>query len=508
MTNMKLQFLSIFTAFLFFPFQSKAQEINTINYDSLSKYINEAFNDFELNGLSLMIIQNDSIVFEKNMGTAGFHKNVSSQSVYNIASCTKAFTGAAMAKLVDEHKMNWDDLVIDYLPDFKLADPYITSHLTIEDLLTHRSGLGTFYGDLLWYETDRTTDDVISRLQYLPITNRFRNQYGYQNTMYMVAGKVLEKVSGYTWDDYIKTNFLSPLKMYSTAINGRELSKQQDIAYPMIKGKVIDITMMNSHAAASLFSSTNDLSHWVRMLLNNGIFDGDTVLTSRTIQDMMAPRFVKSVSGLRKMSGAQFSTYALGWNAWDHHGKKVVEHAGGMPGYISQVTLVPQENLGIVILTNTLSNLPTALEMYILDLYLKDQVTDWAAVFLNFKERNEKAEKKELKEREESRVKNSQPSLPLESYTGLYEDKMYGRAEVSLKNGQLQVVFLPTKNVFHAVMEHWHFDTFRVEFADPFLPAGYIVFSFDSKMNIEGFKIDLKSNDFHFFNLDFKKMND
>jgi len=487
---------------------SQAQKNKNIDFDSLGIYIDSAFVHFDLHGISVMIIKNDSIVFDKNLGTAGYDKNVSSQSVYNIASCTKAFTGAALAKLVDEHKVRWDDLVIDYLPEFKLADPYISSHLTIEDLLTHRSGLGTFYGDLLWYETNRSRKDVIERLQYLPINNRFRNQYGYQNTMYMVAAEVLEKVSGQTWDDYIKSNLLEPLKMVNTKVNGSELNKSQEIAYPMIDGEIVNITMKRSHAAASLFASTNDLSQWVKMLLNHGVLGSDTILLPHVVDDMMAPRFIKSVSGLRKMTGAQFSTYALGWNAWDHAGKKVVEHAGGMPGYISQVTLVPQENLGIIILTNTLTSLPTALELYILDLYLKDKTTDWSAMFLNFKKMGEKAENVELKDREESRVLNTKPSLSLDKYVGVYEDKMYGQAEVSLKDDQLQIVFLPTKKVFYGDMEHWHYDTFKVAFDDPFLPAGYITFSFDSKRNIEGFKIDLKSNDFHFFNLDFKKLDE
>ncbi len=501
-TKLILSFVFIF----FLHYQSTAQENKSVDLDSLEIYIDSAFINFNIHGISIMIIKDDSIIFDKNMGNAGYSKEVSSNAVYNIASCTKAFTGAAMAQLVNEQKIAWNDLVIDYLPEFKLEDPYITSHLTIEDLLTHRSGLGTFYGDLLWYETNRTTKDVIERLQYLPITNRFRNQYGYQNTMYMVAGEILEQLSGQSWDDYMKTHIFEPLKMTNTQVNGKELDKKQEIAYPMIDGEIVNITMKQSHAAASIFSSTNDLSQWVRMLLNNGILDGDTILPSHVITDMMAPRFIKSVSGLRKMTGAQFSTYALGWNAWDHNGRKVVEHAGGMPGYISQVTLVPQENLGIIILTNTLTGLPTALELYILDLYLKDKTTDWAAMFLNFKKMGEKADSVRLAAREESRIKDTKPSLPLESYVGIYKDKMYGQAEVSLEDGKLKIVLLPAKEVFTATMDHWHYDTFKVAFKDPFLPAGYITFNFDSKRNIEGFKIDLKSNDFHFFNLDFRKL--
>ncbi|NPD86257.1 serine hydrolase [Lentimicrobium sp. L6] len=501
--NLNRGFLTVCISLLFL--NGFAQ--NPANHpDTLDTYLTKAFTDFELHGLSVMVIKDDKVVFDKNWGTAGYGEDVGSESLYNIASCTKAFTGAAMAKLVNDGLLHWDDLVIDYLPEFKLADPYITTHLTIEDLLVHRSGLGTFYGDLLWYETNRTDEDVIERLQYLPITNRFRDQYGYQNTMYMVAGEILKKVTGQTWEEYIQENLLDPLKMESTVTCGNKLEEGSNIAYPMIDDKEIGFSMKRHHAAASIFSSTADLSLWVRMLLNNGIIEEDTILPAHVIRDMMAPRTMKSVNGLRRMTGAQFSTYALGWNAWDHNGEKVVEHAGGMPGYISQVTLVPQENLGIIILTNTLTSAPTAMELYILDSYLKEESTDWASMFVGFKTRGEKAEKEALVRREESRVLDTEPSLEIEKYLGTYEDKMYGKAIISLKDKQLHLVFEPAKEMFYSDMEHWHFDTFKVHFADPFLPAGYVSFDFDSRRNIEGFKIDLKSNDFHFFNLDFKKL--
>jgi len=473
--------------------------------DSLTQYIDRAFVDFDLHGLSVLIVKNDEVVYDKNWGTAGYEKKVESDYVYNIASCTKAFTGAAMAKLVHDGYLHWDDLVIDYLPSFKLKDPYITNHLTIEDLLTHRSGLGTFYGDLLWYETNYTNTEVIERLQYLPITNRFRDQFGYQNTTYIVAAEIINKVTGKSWEEYMKEHFLSPLRMDETATCGNDLTDQK-IAYPMIDGKEIGCSMKRSHAAASLFSSTQDLSRWMRMLLNQGIIDNDTILSAQVIKDMMTSRRIKNIGGLLRMSGAQFNTYALGWNVFDHQGKKVVEHGGGMPGYISKVCLVPQENLGIVILTNTLSSFPSALQMYILDLYLKEEAKDWANLFLGFKERGEKYEAEGLEARNVSRIPDTQSSLPIEDYVGIYEDKMYGKATVSMEGKNLYMVFEPAKEMFFSDMEHWHYDTFKVQFADPFLPAGYVTFNFDSKRNIEGFKIDLKSNDFHFFNLDFKKV--
>lgn len=493
---------------LVITFFSTSQAQNpAAHQDSLYQYISQAFDTFQLHGLSVLIVKNDSLVFDHHWGDAGKGQQVESESVYNIASCTKAFTGAAMAKLVNEGLIHWDDLVIDYLPNFKLEDRYIASHMTIEDLLSHRNGLGTFYGDLLWYETDRSNEDIIERMQYLPITNRFRDQFGYQNVTYIVAAEILEKVTGRSWEDYMEQEILLPLKMNHTATCANELIPDQKIAYPMIDDEIIGFSMKHPHAAASLFSNTQDLSRWMRMLLNNGVIEGDTILNAAIIQDMMNSRRVKNVNGLLRMAGAQFNTYALGWNMYDHNGKKVVEHGGGMPGYISKVCLVPQEDLGIVILTNTLSSAPTALQMYILDSYLKEESYDWVKLFADFEKRGKKAEKEEQAQRDSTRILNTTPSLELEQYVGTYEDQMYGKATITLKSDQLHLVFEPAKNMFFSDMEHWHYDTFKVKFADPFLPVGYVTFSFDSRRNIEGFKIDLKSNDFHFFNLDFKSVN-
>jgi len=477
-----------------------------LNAKKLDKEIQQAFTDFELNGLSVLILQDYKVIFNKSYGTRDLNNPVSSNSLYNIASVTKAFTGASMAKLVNEGKIKWDDLVIDYLPDFKLADPYITTHLTIADLLSHRSGLGTFYGDLLWYETNRSNADIIHRMRYLPVTNRFRDQFGYQNDMYIVAGEILEKVTGQSWEDYVQENILTPLQMNNTRTSGNKLNANQELAHPIINHKAVDITMKKPHAAASFFSSTNDLSHWAQTLLNHGIYQGDTILKPQVVSDMFTARTLTPIAGLKKMAGAHFSNYALGWSVWDYHGTRVVEHAGGMPGYISQLTLLPEKNIAIIILTNTLSSFPTGLEYHILSQLMADDSTDWLAFFKKLKDRGEARDKAELEKREASRIEGTSPRLKLEDYTGTYEDKMYGKAEITLENGKLHLVFVPAKHIFYSDMEHWDFDTFKVKFADEFLPAGYVSFNFDSWNKITGFKIDLKSNDFHFFNLDFKKI--
>jgi len=485
---------------------TKLEAQEKLNLKQLDKQIEQSFKDFELNGLSVLILKDGNIYFDKNYGTRDLKNPITSNSLYNIASLTKAFTGACMAKLVHEKKLNWDDLVIDYLPDFKLADAYITNHLTIADLLSHRSGMGTFYGDLLWYETERSNQDILHRMHYLPVTNRFRDQYGYQNNMYIVAAEILKKVSGQDWEDYLSEHILLPLQMNNTRTSGNKITVDQELAHPIIHNKVVDITMKRPHAAASLFTSTSDLSHWAEMLLNKGIYKGDTILNASIEEDMMEGRTLRQVSGLKKMAGAHFNTYALGWSVWDYHGVRVLEHGGGMPGYISNLTLIPEYNIAFIILTNTLSSFPSALEYHLLAKLMNDKSIDWINLFEGFKKRGEEYDNKEEEKRLASRIEGTKPRLSLDKYVGTYEDKMYGKAEITMVDQKLHLVFLPAKHIFYSDMEHWNYDTFKIKFADEFLPAGYISFEFDSWNEINGFKIDLKSSDFHFFNLDFTKI--
>lgn len=491
---------------LFLGFSTTIQAQKKINAKKLDQQIKQSFQDFELNGLSVLILKDGKRIFEKNYGTRDLENPITSNSLYNIASVTKAFTGAIMAKLVYEKKIKWDDLVIDYLPDFQLADAYITNHLTIADLLTHRSGMGTFYGDLLWYETERSNEDILHRMRYLPVTNRFRDQYGYQNNMYIVAEEILKKVTGQDWETNISENILLPLEMTQTRTSGNKLEKTQELAYPIINNKVVGLSMERPHAAASLFTSPDELSHWAEMLLNNGIYKGDTILNPAIISDMFKGRTLQSVSGLKKMAGANFSHYALGWSVWDYKGTPIYEHGGGMPGYISKFVLIPEYNMAFIILTNTLSSFPSALEYHLLAQLKGDKSTDWISLFKDFKEKSKARELEAEEKRLASRIEGTSPRLELSEYVGIYEDKMYGKAEITLVNEKLHLVFVPAKHIFFSDMEHWNNDTFKIKFADEFLPAGYIVFDFNSWNKIVGFKIDLKSSDFHFFNLDFKKL--
>lgn len=487
------------------PVQAQSQTLPDLN--ELDRYIEKAVEDFNLTGLTIAIVRDTSIIFKGAYGLKDADKNIKMDTgaLFNIASCSKAFTGACMAALVHDKKIKWDDKVIDYIPDFQLKDPYITRKLNMVDILSHRTGLGTFYGDLLWYETDYSDQEIIKRMRHLPITNDFRSQYGYQNNMFIIAGEIHRLVTGQTWSDFVYKRIFQPLGMSESRTCKTDLRPGQNLAYPHIKGEKIVPSFVRPHPAASIFSNVEELSAWMIMLNNQGKYRGKKVFSPEVVRQLFTSRTLLRTSMFMQMNGSNFYTYGLGWFMFDHYGKKVVEHGGGMPGYISKVTLVPEEKLGIAILTNDMTGLPTALRYKILDFFFSDRDTDWAEQFLVYKKQAEDREQSKVEEAEKSRIKGTSPSLDLEQYTGMYEDVMYGPAEIVLTGGKLHLTLLPAKEMFTSRMDHWQLDTFRVRFRDKFLPDGYIAFSLNSKGKVTGFSVDLPNPDFHFFNLDFKK---
>jgi CubicO group peptidase (beta-lactamase class C family) len=428
-------------------------------------------------------------------------------ALFNIASCSKAFTAVCIAMLVENNQLDWKDRVTEYIQEFELSDPYVTSAMTMEDILCHRSGLATFDGDLLWYGTEYSPRDVIRRMRHIPLRKEFRSEYGYQNNMYLVAGEIIKEVTGKTWSEYIYDNIFEVLEMKSSRSCSRHLSQEQDIAYPHLKGKVQELPVENPNPALTIFSSVDEMSHWIMMLLNQGKWHGKQILKSSTIEKLFAPHTIQSVSPFMRLHGTHFRAYGLGWSLFDYAGRLVVEHSGGMPGYISRVTLIPEEKFGLVILTNDMNSLPTALRYVILDLLFNRNKQNWLDLFYQFKNQQEERQQNLERIRKEERIPNTKPSLELDRYTGLYEDTMYGKAKIDMRNGKLILTLLPTKEKFTSSMEHWHFDTFRIRFKDQFLPEGFVTFDFNTQREITCFKIDLPNPDFHFHNLDFRKVN-
>jgi CubicO group peptidase (beta-lactamase class C family) len=489
-------------------------QVSIAQYESQIKYLDEyyqkAVQDFALPSMSVALVKDGKVILMKSYGVLknGEKKKADENSIYGIASLSKAFTTACLGMLVDEGKLKWDDKVVDHLPYFQLHDTEVSNRMTIRDLCSHRAGLATFDGDLLWYATDYSREEIVRRIRYLPLKQEFRTEFGYQNIMYITAGELIEAVSGKTWDAFVEERIFTPLKMDRSYTSFEKIDLKDNMTAPHLDGEpIFHLSYDNSGATAAIHSNVEDLSHWIRFWLNNGIYNGDTLLSTSSINEIHKQQTLMNVGNFDKRNGTHFKGYGLGWFLLDYNGRKVVRHGGGLPGYISQIGLVPEEKLGLIVLTNDMSSLPLALLYKTVDVFTEDvpDGRDWSGEFLGYKQKGKERDVKAKTDRYNKRVAGTNPSHALPAYVGEYEDVMYGGAKVELKDGALQFEMTPSKKLFNATLEHWHFDTFRFEFQDPFLPEGFLTFESDSDGNITGFTIDLPNPDFHFFNLHFKK---
>lgn len=281
---------------------------------------------------------------------------------------------------------------------------------------------------------------------------------------------------------------------------------QDNIAFPHIDREVQTfLNYDNIGPAASLNSSVADITQWLRFWLNEGVVDGDTLLHPELINEMLEVQNPLAVGDFDQQIGTHFKGYGLGWFLMDYAGRKVAHHGGGLPGYISKVMIVPEEDLGMVVLTNDMNSLPTALMYKVLDLYLEGGDRDWAQLYLDFARRSEKRKEEAAQAQAKQRVPDAGPASEWAAYAGAYEDPYYGKATVGLVDDKLRLVLEPADALFNATLEHWHYDTFRFRFEDPFLPAGMVTFERDARGAVSGFTIELKNPDFHFYNLHFER---
>jgi len=479
------------------------------DYKELQKYIEDAVNKFEVPGLAVGIFKDGEIVFNEGFGLRNSETKeaVTPETQFGIASCSKAFTAACLGILVDEGKIKWTDPVVKHYPKFKMYDPYITSEMQVQDLVCHRSGLQTFDGDLLWYGTNYTREDVVERIQFRENPYSFRSRFGYQNVMFIVAGELIKEVSGQSWDEFVKTKIFEPLHMTATSTTNSHFTTEMNVSAPHLDGKAMPfINYDNSGPAASMNTSVTDMMAWIETWLNKGSYKDNQIFSE--------DYFYKSTNTMTplngghgdKIGGTHFYGYGLGWFLFDYEGRKVIQHGGGLPGVHSKVVLIPEDNLGYVIIANQISGLVESVYKRILDFYLSDSETDWVEIYYQNEQKSKTRATEKEATREEERVKNTTPSLSSEKYAGMFEDKMYGKAEVAFEDNQLTLTLLPTKELFSSKMEHWHYDTFKFKFNDPFLPAGFVTFNKNQHDEVEGFNIDLENPDFHFYKLDFKKI--
>jgi CubicO group peptidase (beta-lactamase class C family) len=416
-----------------------------------------AMKAFNVPGMAVGIVKDGQLIYAKGYGVREFGKpaTVDPNTLFQIGSNTKAFTAAALAILVDEGKIHWDDKVIDYLPDFRLYDPYVTREFTIRDLLTHRSGLGTGAGDLMFYPTtDFTRAEIIHGLRYLKPVSSFRSQYGYDNSLYMVAGQIIPAVTGQSWEDFVEKRILEPLKMQPCAASYGRIRNRSDVAAPhvVINGKLTPIDVENIDVigpAGTINCNINGMAKWLEVQLAAGKMpDGRQLFSPERTADMWAMNTIVPLDPVvASVTGTHFKGYGLGWELEDEFGYKRVSHTGGVLGSETWVCMIPELNLGILVFTNQENGYAMeAVGNQILDAYVRAPKRDLVSLLQTLE--HHKTGNKSVEENVARAASIAgPPTLPLSAYVGTYTDPWRGNATVILEDGHLVLKISRTKHL-------------------------------------------------------------
>ena len=510
----------IFTVFLGILFmQTHAQLLTSAQIDSIALL---TLKTFDVPGIAVAIVKDGKVIQAKGYGVRSLNSKlpVNEFTGFGIASNSKAFTAAALGMLIDEGKLKWDDKVTDYIPEFKMYNPYVTEEFTIRDLLTHRSGLGLGAGDLMFWpdSSDFTKKDMIHNLRYLKQVSSFRTKYDYDNNLYMVAGEVLAKVSGMTWENFIQQRILNPLNMNSTAPSYKLLKDKSNVIDPHapVDGFVKVIRRdwnETANAAGGIYSNLDDMCKWVIMQMNNGKYgtgQSKTLFSNEVHDEMWTPQTIIPVRGETPYN-THFSSYGLGWFLSDVHGYKQATHTGGLAGIVTQITLIPEMQLGIIVFTNQQSGAAfTSITNSIKDSYFGIKGRDWIKINhdrvlgSNSSAKNITAKIWKQVEDQQKNTAKVDPAV----FVGTYSDKWFGDMIVSQKNGN---TFINSKRSFLLSGELLPYkgNTFIAKWYDRSMDAdAFVLFDVDTEGKPSGMKMKAISPQtdfsFDFQDLDFK----
>jgi len=422
-----------------------------LSENQIDDLVGRTLKTFDVPGIAVAVVKDGKVIHSKGYGVRSIITNqkVDENTLFGIASNSKAFTTAALAILVDEGKLNWDDKVNQYIPHFKMYNNYVTNEFTIRDLLTHRSGLGLGAGDLMiWPDGNNfTTSDIIHNLQYLKPVSAFRTKYDYDNLLYIVAGEVIHQVSGKTWEEFIEERILKPLEMTHTAAAFTRLKDTSNVIVPHVPtdGKLKVIARYKSttfDAAAGIYSSVNDLSKWVIMQLQFGKYGTDKqyqLFSQKQHSEMWTPQTIMP-NPPSPVYHSHFRSYGLGWQLTDVKGMLQVSHTGGLDGIVTQVTMLPELNLGIIVLTNQQSGAAfNAITNTIKDSYLGIEPTDLVTFYSSQRKEKEDNADKISAEVWQTVANNKKNKIKTDykKYTGTYKDDWFGEIILSERKGRL-----------------------------------------------------------------------
>ncbi len=512
---------SLFTFLFFFTYLLiPAQALNEKQIDSL---VEKTMSTFNVPGIAVAVIKDGKVIHSKGYGVRSLEKGgkVDENTLFGVASNTKAFTSAALAKLIDQGKLSWDTKVTDIIPQFKLYDPYVTSEFTVRDLLTHRSGLGLGAGDMMVFPASNVTDKdgLIHNLRYLKPVSSFRSKFDYDNLLYIVAGEVVTRVSGQEYEEFVKENFLEPLKMDRTAMSWHRIKDYNNVieGHAPVDGKLETVGLSFTkvaNPAAGIYSSVNDMSKWVMAQLNEGKYGEklqDSIFSKKMHAEMWSPQTL--LNARKGAYNTHFSAYGLGWFLSDVNGKLEVTHTGGLLGIVSQVTMIPEMDLGIIVLTNQQSGAAfRSITNSIKDAYFgiegEDRIKQYNDSRLKQEAEADKVVAKVWKDIE-AQQKNNKTAINLEEYAGTYNDDWFGDVKISKEDGKLS---FESKNIsdFKGNMSYYKGNTFLVKWDQRTLNAdAFLVFTLNKEGKAVGFKMEpvspMTDFSFDFQDLDFSR---
>lgn len=465
-------------------------------------YVSQVLQAFTVPGAAVAIVKDGKVVLARGYGVRklGDSTRVDARTRFGIASNTKVFTATALAMLVEEGKIEWEAPVTRYLPAFAMYDPFVTHELTVRDLLVHRSGLGLGAGDLLWWPpTTYDRKEIARRIRFIKPATSFRSAYAYDNVLYLVAGEVIEAVTGQTWEDFVRSRILARVGMSNSDVRHSGAAAGGNVATPHAEVNdtvrpVSPFTSDNTNPAGGIMSGAEDMARWVMVQLDSGRVADSTRLfapasTTQLWRDVTPTPIYSAPPGLEHLR-ANFSGYALGLGVRDYRGHKLLEHTGGLPGYVSKVAMVPDLRLGVVVLTNQESGAAfNAIAYRVLDHYLGARPQDYAGVFKKL-EAQGRAQLADLaRQTALGRDSAAGPSLPLAKYAGTYRDDWYGDVTLALENGSLVVRFSHSPSLVGDLL-HWQHDSFLVRWRDRELRAdAYVTFALNPDGSIDQAKM-------------------
>ena len=466
--------------------------------DGLDAYVNQALDAWRVPGLALAVVRGNRIVYEKGYGVRerGRPERVDENTTFAVASNSKALTAASLGILVDQGKLTWDSRVAPLLPGYRLYDDFASRELTVRDLLSHRAGYQTWGGDLLWYGSTLSQQQVLDRIRHLEPVTSFRSSWGYSNLMFHTGGMLLERLSDTTWADFVAARFLGPLGMTrtTTTLAAAEALGNRAMPHTLVNGQIVAVPyrpLDAAPAAAAFNSSVHDWSKWLMLNVQGGVWNGRRLISEQSLKELRVPHSLRRLSATtqRNFPSTHFVAYGLGWDLRDYRSRLVVSHTGGMDGMLSQTGFVPEDSVGVVVLTNyDEASLYTDIFWHVMDRVMAGESVDRARI--------NQPPAAVTPEPPPARALGTRPSLPLDAYTGTYRHPMLGTATVAAcpatgDESGLCVSFDEHPGL-RGPLVHWHHDVFEARWADPYFRTSLLPFDLDREGRVLRFRVQVR----------------